>query len=451
LNTATPSTLQPELAHDAGDAAHATPVAEDPRVLLKLRAALVALVFYGTYQNHFTIEFGIKGLNLMTLLFMLAAWWTASLKNKAPAPAPLKGFFWFFFVALVWSFVAGQLRDSSTMMDDLTVVKNMLFAMLLYFVSYHAGGDKRTRQVLFAAILGVTALVTIHVWRQALDYGIGTYNESRRASGPFGPDARASNRAAAFFIIFLPVMLTAALYLRERRWLRLFALAFTVLGVGGVFFTYSRQAYVLVALLFVYLAFRRNWLFALVVVAFVLSYEAWAPQGVIDRVQTTQQEDASGEKKLDESTESRFIIWSGAAEIIANNPMGIGLNHFQRTIGDYVPQYAGYDAHNNYVRFTTEGGIPGIVAMVLLLLALFALSRRVLKVDDTLETRLMGTAFTVAVLGVIFSNLYGSRFFDADIMGAFWILAGIATRHYTEAREQARRAAEAAPPLPHQP
>jgi O-antigen ligase len=185
-------------------------------------------------------------------------------------------------------------------------------------------------------------------------------------------------------------------------------------------------------------------------VVFVLSYEAWAPQGVIDRIQTTQQEDASGEKKLDESTESRFIIWSGAAEIIANNPMGIGLNHFQRTIGDYVPAYAGYDAHNNYVRFTTEGGILGIVAMVLLLLALFALSRRVLRADDSMETRLMGTAFTVSVLGVIFSNLYGSRFFDADIMGAFWILAGTAARHYTEARAQARQA-DAAIPLLYRP
>ena len=69
-----------------------------------------------------------------------------------------------------------------------------------------------------------------------------------------------------------------------------------------------------------------------------------------------------------------------------------------------MPAYAGYDAHNNYVRFTTEAGIPGIVAMVLLLLALFALSRRVLKADDSLETRLVGTAFNVAVLGVIFSN-----------------------------------------------
>lgn len=433
----------PSLAHDeAGEN-----VAEDPRVLLKLRAALVALIYYGTYQNHFTIEFSIKGLNLMTLLFLMAVWWTLSLKNKAPQPAPFKGFFYFFFVALIWSFITGQLHDPSTMMDDLTVVKNMLFAVLLYFVSYHASGDKRTRQILFAAIIGVTALVTVHVWRQALDYGIGTYNESRRASGPFGPDARASNRAAAFFIIFLPVLLTAAMYLRDRRWLRLFALAFTVLGVGGVFFTYSRQAYVLVALLFIYLAFRRNWLFAAVVIAFVASYQLWAPQGVIDRIETTQQEDASGEKKLDESTESRFIIWSGAAEIIANNPLGIGIGHFPRTIGEYVPAYAGYDAHNNYVRFTTEAGIPGIVAMVLLLLALFALSRRVLKADDSLETRLVGTAFNVAVLGVIFSNLYGSRFFDTDIMGAFWILAGLAARLLTEAQARARREEEPIPTL----
>lgn len=415
------------------------PGEEKPRLLFMLRVVLVGVIFYGTYQTHFTIDLGLKGLNPITLLFLVAVWLTASLKQKAATPAPLKGVFYAFFLALVWSFVIGQLRDGSNMMDDLTVVKNVVFAMLLYFVAYHASGDRRTRQILFAALLGVTALVTIHVWRQAMDYGIGIYNETRRASGPFGPNASASNRAAAFFIIFLPVMLTAALYLRQRRYLRHFAVVFTVLGVAGVFFTYSRQAYFIVALLFTYLAFRRNWLLALAVAGIVMSYESWAPDGVIERIQMTHQEDAGGEEKLDESTESRFIIWAGAAQIIASNPMGIGLNKFQNVIGDYLPSYAGMDAHNAYVRFATEGGIPGIAALVALLLALFVLSHRLLRVDRSDETRLLGTAFSVSVMGVICSNIYGSRFFDADIMGAFWILAGMSARYFTLVREEALR------------
>jgi O-antigen ligase len=412
---------------------------EKPRLLFMLRFVLVGIIFYGTYQTHFNVDLGIKGLNPITILFVLAVWLTASLKQKAATPTPLKGAFYAFFLALVWSFLIGQLRDSSTMLDDLTVVKNVVFAMLLYFVAYHASGDRRTREILFAALLGVTALVTLHVWRQAIDYGIGIYNETRRASGPFGANASAANRAAAFFIVFLPVMLTAALYLRQRRYLRQFAVVFTVLGVAGVFFTYSRQAYFVVALLFTYLAFRRNWLLALAVAGIVLGYESWAPEGVIERMQMTHQEDAAGEEKLDESTESRFIIWAGAAQIIASNPLGIGLNKFQNVIGDYLPNYVGMDAHNAYVRFATEGGIPGIAALVALLLALLVLSRRLLRVDRSDETRLLGTAFTVSVMGVICSNIYGSRFFDTDIMGAFWILAGMSARYFTLAREEALR------------
>jgi O-antigen ligase len=397
-----------------------------------LKAALIALLVYGTYQNHFAIESGIKGLNLMTALFLIAIWCSRKAVMPPCPPAPAKGFLYVFFGGLVWSFLMGQFYDASPFMEDLTVVKNMLFAMLLYFVSYRASADARMRRTLMIALLLVIALVTVHVWRQAIDYGIGNYNESRRAAGPFGPDARAANRAAAFFIIFLPVMLSAAMYLRSQRLVRLFAMAFVALGVGGMFFTYSRQAYIVVALLFTYMAFRRNWLLSLVVVGFLLSYEAWAPQGVIERIQVTQQEDANGEKKLDESAESRFIIWAGAAEIIASHPLGIGLNRFQRTIGDYVPQFTGFDAHNNYIRFTTEGGIPGIATMVALLLALLALSRRTLKAADDEETRFIGTSFFVATLGVILSNLYGSRFFDTDIMGAYWILAGVGARHLVE-------------------
>jgi hypothetical protein len=60
-------------------------------------------------------------------------------------------------------------------------------------------------------------------------------------------------------------------------------------------------------------------------------------------------------------------------------------------------------------------------------------------VDRSDETRLLGTAFTVSVMGVICSNIYGSRFFDTDIMGAFWILAGMSARYFTLAREEALR------------
>lgn len=412
--------------------------ADGPFLLFMLRAVLVGVIFYGTYQTHFTVEFGVKGLNLMTFLFLLAAGLTASLKRKAATPAPIKGFFYLFFAVLIWSLLVGQMHDPSAWVSDLAVAKNMLFAMLLYFVAYHASGDRRTRKILFVALLGVTALVIVHVWRQALDYGIGVYNESRRASGPFGPDAAASNRAAAFLIIFLPVLLTTVFYARQWRF-RLFALAFTALGVAAVFFTYSRQAYIAIAVLFAFVAFRRNWMIGLVVVAIASSYAEWVPQGVIDRIESTQVENAQGEQTLDESTESRFVIWTGAAEMIANYPMGIGLNHFQRMIGAYVPQYAGYDAHNGYVRITAEGGIPGIVGMVALLLALLVLSVRMVRAKGSHELRLLGTALMVSVLGVMFSNVYGSRFFDADIMGAFWVLAGMTARCFTLHREQAGR------------
>lgn len=421
------------------------PAAESPSHVFRVRAVLVASIFYCTYQTHFTVDFGIKGLNLTTLLFVVAVWLVASQKNRSPGPTPLKGFFVAFILALMWGFAIGQLRDGSTVLDDLTVVKNMLFAMLLYFVAFHGSADRRTREILFIAVLGVTALVILHLWRQALDYGIGVYNETRRASGPFGTTAAASNRAAAFLIIFLPVMLTAAIYLRGRPYLRWGAAIFTVLGVGGVFFTYSRQAYLAVALLFVYIAFRRNWALALLIAAAVLSYESWAPQGVIDRVESTHQEDEYGEETLDESAESRFIIWAGAAQMIQDHPLGIGLNRFAREIGSYVPRYAGLDAHNNYIRFAVEAGPVAAIMMVTLLLALLLFARRVETVDASDDSRLLGSALLVSVLGVMLCNLYGSRFFDVDVMSAFWILAGLSARHYAASRDlAARREATAA-------
>jgi O-antigen ligase len=410
-----------------------------------LNLLLAAIIIYIPYQNHYPVVIDIKGLNLINTMFLFALLMILVRKSSTESPTPLKGIFLSFFAVLTLSFLIGQLYDGSRMPEDLTALKSGIFYMLFYFLFYHGVRDVKSIRFLLGAILFVTLIVSVHAFRQALDYGLGVYNESRRAGGPFAVDSSGSNLAAAFFVIFVPLFISLALYRKSAVTVRLAALAFGIFGVFAAFFTYSRQAYFILAILLLLRMLRGHLFLGVLLTMAILNYDVWVPEGVVDRLTMTEQTDEQGEKKLDESTESRFIIWEGASQMIAERPWGIGLNHFPREMGRYVPGYNKFDAHNGYILVTTEMGVQGLIVLVILLGSLLNLSRKVEQVNTSEEAKSLGTAFQISVIAAILANLFGSRFFNGEVMGNFWILSGLVARYYT--LELERQTALVPPPV----
>jgi O-antigen ligase len=409
---------------------------------------LAAIIVYIPYQQHYPVVLDLKGLNIINVIFLTLLFFATRPKPAEVMPTPLKGRFILFMVALTLAFLIGEAYDNSTFADDLTVLKTDIFYMLFYFLFYHAVRDVKSIRVMFAAILFVSFLVSLQGLRQALDYGIGNFKPGNRVTGPFAQGTiGGANLAAAYYVIFVPLFFSVFLLCKSRPVLRIVCLALTGLGMFAAFFTYSRQAYFILAALFLLQAMRRNFIVAILILAAVLSYDVWAPAGVVERIQMTEQKDERGDVKLDESTESRFILWEAASQIISGRPWGIGLNHFKREIGTYAPGYQNFDAHNGYVLVTAETGFFGVLSMVWLMLGMVFLARKVEKLDDSEETRLLGSSFLISALAVMLSNLFGTRMFDGEVMGNFWVLAALAARYYTIAMER-RAAAKAAPEGP---
>lgn len=407
-----------------------------------LNLLLAAIIIYIPYQQHFPLVLDLKGLNLINMLFLLVVLIIAAQDSLRKSPAPLKWHFMFFFFALAVSLLIGQVYDSSQMASDATALKTDIFYMLFYFLYYHAARDVRSIRFLFGVVLLVALLVSFHAIRQALDYGTVVYSDTRRASGPFAPDYRGANVAAAFFIIFVPMFFSVFLLYKSKPLYRMIALACSVVGIMAAFFTFSRQAYFILAALFFLQATRRNILLGILLGIVVLSYEAWAPSTVIERISMTEETDAKGEQKLDKSTESRFIIWEGAKQLIIERPWGIGLSHFPREIGRYVTEYENFDAHNGYVLVLTETGFLGLFTLLLLFWGLLRLGFRVTKLDASEDSRLFGYTFVVAVIGAALTNVFGSRIFNGEVMGNFWIFAGLVARYYTLTLEQRQALSE---------
>ena len=406
-----------------------------------LRLLLIGIIVYLPNAQLFNVEFTVKGLNIINAMFLLALLTMLAMGLKAKTPPPLKGVFGFFFAMLLYAFLVGVLQDASQIAEDLTVLKNSVFYMLLFFLFYHAARDLRTVRLLFVTLLVVTMLSALQGLEQALAYGLTTFNEARRVSAPFGWEPANANRAAIYFSIFLPLFAAAALFWKSRPKLRLLAAGCFAFGTFIVFYTYSRQAYAILAFLALMLALRRSKWIVLAMVVVVLNYQVWAPETVVARMESTVQKDeweaARSGERFDESTASRFLLWSGAAEMMLDRPWGSGLNHFKREIGAYVPSYSNMDAHNYYVLIAAEAGPLGLLATGALILGLLRLARRVREADTSDVSRVIGEGYQMAVVAVILGSLYGSRFLDHDVMGNFWVLTALVARYLTLKQEGA--------------
>jgi O-antigen ligase len=288
--------------------------------------------------------------------------------------------------------------------------------------------DRHSARLVYFGILFVAGIAALQAVRQGLDYGLSAFNETRRAAGPFSSNWSNANRAGVFFATFTPAFAAFALFMKDRyRLLRLVAIGCTLLGIIATFVTYSRQAYFILALSLAALFVRRSVLLALLVVVAAFSVEYWVPEAAIQRVEMTRQTDAaSGNVRLEESAESRFIIWRGAWEMIKEHPLGVGLNRFRQEIGKYSI-IENMDAHNGYILTAAEAGTVTSVILLTLLVRLALLSLPLLRSADV-EAQVLGWTQLLASVGVILGNMYGSEIYFGEAIGNYWALAGLAAR-----------------------
>lgn len=408
-----------------------------------LTLLLAVLLVYTPNQLHFPSDLGIPGVNVVNLLFAAAvALLMLKPKTEPLAPGQLGGPIRIYFLMMTLAAFWGMAVRPGVPMEDITYLKTVLFYPLYYFLFYYAVTDLATTRRLILLLLGVAVIAGLEAWSEAMAYGIGGYVESHRAAGPFGPDFRSANRAGVFYATFVPVLAGLVLFLKDRPLWRLIALGGLLILAGGVLFTYSRQSYFIALLGVALLTLRRGPGIAAMALVGFLVILPWLPQGAFERVEETKQQGELGEESYDESTESRWEIWSGAVAMWGENPVGIGLNRFKRMIGNYSI-YAGKDAHNFYVLTLAEAGVQGLIALIWLMFAFWRLGG-MLKAhafDD--ESTALTQGFQVACLCMALGNIYGSPFTEGSVMAVFWALAALLER-YLQLRWQEVQALQAA-------
>lgn len=399
-----------------------------------LRLLLLIPIVFIPNTERFDVPTGIPGINLTNLILLVMVAVLAVERRDRYLPrssgmltAPLIALF----SMLTLAFLVTQVLSPGDVGADIVYLKKAIFYILFYFVYRNCKQDIGYVRVLILLTMAVAAIASLEAIRQALAFGIGSYTDANRASGPFGSDNTNANLAGVFFVIFLPMLASAAVFLRGHNFWRGVAVAGSGILALGTMVTYSRQSYLIALVCMAVLLMRRNLALAILLGALAIPAIGLLPSSVSQRVEQTQQQSIAGGVAYESSAVSRFIIWKGAAEMWLEHPLGVGLDRFKKHIGKYSPTYAGYDAHNFYVLTLAEFGPIGLAALFWLLWRLWRLTRdveRSVPEGDSIS-RALAVGFTVAVLAMAMGNLYGSRLFSGTMMANFWILCGLMERY----------------------
>jgi O-antigen ligase len=417
--------------------------------MLRLLLLAVPIVFMPN-ALHFAFPTGIPGVNVANLVFLMALGVVVLSGRREYAPSSsgeLTPALLAYFTMLVAGFFLAQFTQPDDWGNDLTWLKNFIFYPLLYFVYRSCRLSAPNTRRLIILVMIVAAVAGLEAVREALNYGYGRYAETRRASGPFGPDYHNANRAGVFYAMFLPMFLAMVLFFKKQKFWRLAAIAGCGILVLAIMATYSRQAYAIALFALCLLLLRKNLLLAVMLACLALPAVSLLPQSVTQRVAETEQRNDAGVEELDMSTASRFEIWGGAMQMVQERPMGVGLRRFQGNIGRYS-RFADYDAHNYYVLTLAELGPLGLAALLWLLWRMWRLATRMRREIGHIsaEDKALGIGFSVTVIAMALGNLYGSPFTEGSVMANFWILCGLC-EHYLSVKRKAGMAMVAPAPV----
>lgn len=319
-----------------------------------------------------------------------------------------------FLLVTILSTAWGSAWDARTEFLLEKMAKVILFALTLSHVVV-------TREKLWQITVLFTAL-TYYLGHEATIAPPGSF-ANNRLDGIGGPDFRESAGLAIHLFALMPFV---AVVFRQRAW-ALKAMAFLAgcYGINGILLCRARSAFVagvvagVMALWYVPRRHRR-WVACILVLGLiggVVLSDNWFWVRMATILDT-------GEER-DESAASRFEIWAAAWNMVKENPLGVGIGHFEEQIGRYGPETVrGRDAHNTYVLCAGELGVPGLVVYVATVVAAWLTLGRVHKrvrseLSNTELFELLIFAARLALIVYMVSGIFVSRLYTE---GAWWLI-----------------------------
>jgi O-antigen ligase len=259
------------------------------------------------------------------------------------------------------------------------------------------------------------------------------------------------NSLAAFAC--LVSVTSAALFMatKERvRW------GYLVVSVGAAFAcisSHSRGGLLSLLVGALVLSLLRNRLVFVLLVLLAVSYKAWLPDVLLERIDKAYTvDDDTGDVEAADTAAQRLAIWKAGLAIIKDHSLGIGLGTYAHFSAEYGTagelRHPDKNAHNEYMRIAAEMSVAALVAFLWFLAALVVVSWRCYTRGRDVGLGPVGYAGLAAVIGIGLPSCFGTFFFQAIISGHFWMIGGLACRGYILASRERTQALGEAPAVP---
>ncbi|ACU90294.1 O-antigen polymerase [Desulfomicrobium baculatum DSM 4028] len=315
----------------------------------------------------------------------------------------------------------------------------LLFIMAMVSVPFSVWGTGALNSLLsFTRILFFTCCLVLlsaaghlNQYRAALIYGVsllaGVMIMSKgagRISAGFTYDP---NDIALLFVTFMPVVLAEAMNGNMVR--RGFYLGLGSMVLLGLVLTGSRGAIVAIgvqALYFVLTAKKFRLLALALVCAAGLVVVATAEQSLWDRFASLTAEGEAADYNL-EGRSGRVQIWKNGLKIVADNPvLGVGIGMFG-TAHFLLDGKIGLTAHNTYLQFAAELGLPGFILYLAMLCSAWQLITRHVEEDERTGARARWIALKVGIVGFGTASFFISAGYSSTL---YYLLGLAAVMHF---------------------
>ncbi|AGA29609.1 O-antigen ligase family protein [Singulisphaera acidiphila] len=317
-----------------------------------------------------------------------------------------------YLVLLGWIFVSGLIHGQETRED--VVGKMLKMAVFLLSLTHIVVTPRRFHQFLW-----VLVFCSLYLGHECFTAPSSMYVNGR-LEGVGGPDFGDANALAAHMVALLPLI--GVRFLRSGWKSKLICFAAGGLIANGIVQTRSRGGYLasMVAVgVMLALAPKGQRKQILILVALgAMGALTVVDTAYLERMGTLK----SGEREKDESAMSRIRFWKAGIRMAVDNPLGVGPGNFHTHIGEYLPEEAGRDTHNTYVRCVAELGWPGLGLVTLLIanayLTLSRIRRSALNSPSLQECAWNAFGLQMSLSGYLTSSM----FISATYIEMFWWL-----------------------------
>jgi O-antigen ligase len=312
-------------------------------------------------------------------------------------------------------FINGMFTKGFTI-DYLVTWKDYMYLPLIWFLTAQLIRDKKTLKYFTVALmLGYVGIN--YMYFSDLRWMNLTHFSEKSREGTMGVFVYlGANHYAAFATHFFFIVVGLFLFIKSKL-VRIALLLIMSLALYNILYSYSRGAYLAMLAGILVLGVVKEKKILLIIVVFLLFWKSFVPPSVVERVEMTRSDNG----QLEVSAAERLILWQRALNMFKASPLyGQGFGTFE---------FSGYkDTHNYYLLMLAEQGIIGLITFVYLLLSAMRMGWKLYRQSNDTYFKAMGLGFTLCIVSVLVTNLFGNRWGYLNLGTYLWAFMGIVTR-----------------------